>query len=93
MCSNQLVLEELLSNKTYSQSSVDLISITGAQGKKIPLRSETQQRRSVIIKLQINLHPTVVTNESVRLSNGKSYHFEEKGKKADFRWECRNLGK
>lgn len=56
------------SNKTYSQSSVDLISITGAQEEKIPLHSETQHWASVIIKLKINLHPAVVTIESVRLS-------------------------
>lgn len=34
MYSNQPALEELLSNKPYSQSYVGLISITSAQGKK-----------------------------------------------------------
>jgi len=40
MYSNQPALEELLSNKPYSQSYVGLISITSAQGKKMPLCSE-----------------------------------------------------
>lgn len=41
LCSNQLSLEELLTNKTYSQSSVGLISVTSAQEKKTCLRLET----------------------------------------------------
>lgn len=34
LCSNQLSLEELLTNKTCSQISVGLISVISAQGKK-----------------------------------------------------------
>lgn len=34
MYSNQPALEELLSNKPYSQSYLGLINITSAQGKK-----------------------------------------------------------
>lgn len=54
LCSNQLSLEELLTNKTYSQSSVGLISVTSAQEKKnVFAFRDIQHWGSVIINCKL----------------------------------------